>query len=102
MINGHAPFPAFPAYERHMQVNPAEDRFAAFRHRSYTLFFCARFLAAFATQIISVAVGWQMYEVTKSTFLLGMIGLVRRHCCCSPFQARSRRCRSSSCWSSSA
>ena len=60
-----------------MQVNPAEDRFAAFRHRSYTLFFCARFLAAFATQIISVAVGWQMYEVTKSTFLLGMIGLVQ-------------------------
>jgi len=60
-----------------MQVHPAEDRFAAFRHRSYTLFFFARFLAAFATQIISVAVGWQMYEVTGSVFLLGMIGLVQ-------------------------
>lgn len=60
-----------------MQVNPADDRFAAFRHRSYSLFFVARFLAAFATQIISVAVGWQMYEVTKSAFLLGMIGLVQ-------------------------
>jgi MFS family permease len=55
----------------------AEDRFAAFRHRSYTLFFCARFLAAFATQIISVAVGWQMYEVTRSTLFLGLIGLVQ-------------------------
>jgi MFS family permease len=60
-----------------MQVNPADDRFAAFRHRSYSLFFAARFLAAFATQIISVAVGWQMYDVTKSTFLLGLIGLVQ-------------------------
>jgi len=60
-----------------MQVNPAEDRFAAFRHRSYTLFFFARFLAAFATQIISVAVGWQMYAVTGDVFLLGMIGLVQ-------------------------
>jgi len=60
-----------------MQVTSADDRFAAFRHRSYTLFFFARFLAAFATQIISVAVGWQMYEVTKSAFLLGMIGLVQ-------------------------
>lgn len=60
-----------------MQSNPADDRFAAFRHRSYSLFFAARFLAAFATQIISVAVGWQMYDVTRSTFLLGLIGLVQ-------------------------
>lgn len=60
-----------------MQVTSAEDRFAAFRHRSYTLFFAARFLAAFAVQIISVAVGWQMYDVTKSTFYLGIIGLVQ-------------------------
>lgn len=60
-----------------MHTSSADDRFAAFRHRSYTLFFFARFLAAFAIQIISVAVGWQMYEVTKSAFLLGMIGLVQ-------------------------
>lgn len=60
-----------------MQVTPADDRFAAFRHRSYSLFFAARFLAGFAIQIISVAVGWQMYEVTGSAFLLGMIGLVQ-------------------------
>lgn len=60
-----------------MQVTQADDRFAAFRHRSYSMFFAARFLAAFATQIISVAVGWQMYDVTKSTFYLGVIGLVQ-------------------------
>ena len=60
-----------------MQITSAGDRFAAFRHRSYTQFFFARFLAAFAIQIISVAVGWQMYEVTRSAFLLGMIGLVQ-------------------------
>ena len=60
-----------------MQVNPAEDRFAAFRHRSYSLFFTSRFLAAFATQIISVAVGWQMYDVTRNTLYLGLIGLVQ-------------------------
>ncbi|MDH6267592.1 MFS family permease [Rhizobium sp. SG_E_25_P2] len=60
-----------------MSLAAAEDRFAAFRHRSYTLFFFARFLAAFAIQIISVAVGWQMYEVTKSTLFLGLIGLVQ-------------------------
>ncbi|MGV3552986.1 MFS transporter [Rhizobium sp.] len=60
-----------------MHLNPAEDRFAAFRHRSYQLFFTSRFLAAFATQIISVAVGWQMYDVTKNALYLGLIGLVQ-------------------------
>lgn len=58
-----------------MSSIPADDRFAAFRHRSYSLFFSARFLAAFATQIISVSVGWQMYDETRSTFYLGLIGL---------------------------
>jgi MFS family permease len=60
-----------------MTTSTANDRFAAFRHRSYALLFSARFMAAFATQIISVAVGWQMYDVTKSTLYLGLIGLVQ-------------------------
>ena len=59
-----------------MSVSRAEnDRFAAFRHRSYALFFSARFLTAFATQIISVSVGWQMYDVTGNALYLGLIGL---------------------------
>ena len=60
-----------------MNTSPANDRFAAFRHRSYTLLFFARFMAAFAIQIISVAVGWQMYDVTKNALYLGIIGLVQ-------------------------
>lgn len=55
-------------------VTPVK-RFAAFRHRSYSLFFVSRFLTAFATQIVSVSVGWQMYDATKNPFYLGLIGL---------------------------
>ncbi|MCL6707366.1 MFS transporter [Pseudomonas sp. R2.Fl] len=51
------------------------DRFAAFRHVSYKRFFFARFLGAFATQIVSVSVGWQMYDETGSALYLGLIGL---------------------------
>ncbi len=58
-----------------MSVSTTPDRFAAFRHVAYARFFAARFLAVFATQIISVSVGWQMYDVTRSTFYLGLIGL---------------------------
>ena len=60
-----------------MHASSADDRFAAFRHKSYTRFFFARFLGAFATQILSVSVGWQMYDQTGSAFYLGLIGLVQ-------------------------
>ena len=60
-----------------MSPAPAADRFAAFRHVSYTRFFFARFLVSFAAQIISVSVGWQMYDQTGSAIYLGLIGLVQ-------------------------
>lgn len=57
---------------------PAEaHRFAAFRHASYVRFFLARFLTSFSTQIVSVAVGWQIYDLTRDPFSLGLIGLVQ-------------------------
>ena len=40
-----------------MSISASGDRFAAFRHSSYTRFFFSRLFSAFAIQIISVAVG---------------------------------------------
>src|SRR5690606_9190974 len=53
------------------------DRYAAFRHSSYARFFAARFSTSFATQIVSVAVGWQVYDLTRNPFDLGLVGLVQ-------------------------
>ncbi|AHK42663.1 MFS transporter [Ensifer sp. T173] len=50
-------------------------RFAAFGHVGYRRYFFSRFLAYFAIQIISVAVGWQIYDLTRDPFDLGLIGL---------------------------
>ncbi|SFB25293.1 Predicted arabinose efflux permease, MFS family [Rhizobium sp. NFR07] len=58
-----------------MSIPADGDRFAAFRHASYTRFFLSRFFAAFAIQIISVSVGWQMYDETRNPLYLGLIGL---------------------------
>jgi MFS family permease len=58
-----------------MSIPSTGARFAAFRHASYARFFFARFLAAFAIQIVSVAVSWQMYDETGSALYLGLIGL---------------------------
>ena len=53
------------------------DRYSAFRHQAFTRYFGARFCTAFATQIVSVAVGWQIYDQTQNAALLGWIGLVQ-------------------------
>jgi MFS family permease len=49
----------------------------AFRHRGFLYYWLSRLLVAFATQIISVAVGWQVYDLTRDPFDLGIVGLVQ-------------------------
>jgi len=60
------------------QADPIPDqRYAAFRHGAFLRFWAARFLATFATQIISVAVGWQIYDLTRDPFDLGLVGVIQ-------------------------
>ena len=37
----------------------------------------ARFLATFSTQIVSVAVGWQIYDLTRDPLDLGLVGIIQ-------------------------
>ena len=53
------------------------DRFSAFRHSSYSRYFISRFCSSLAAQIVSVSVGWQIYDLTQNAALLGWIGLVQ-------------------------
>jgi MFS family permease len=52
-------------------------RFAAFRHASYSRYFFSRFLTSFSIQVLSVAIGWQIYDETRNPIWLGWIGLVQ-------------------------
>lgn len=49
--------------------------FAPFRVRDFSLFFMTRVQAGLAVQMINVAVGWLIYEMTGSAMALGLIGL---------------------------
>jgi MFS family permease len=49
--------------------------FAVLQHRDFTLYLCARFLSSIATQMLIMAVGWQVYHITGSVLDLGFIGL---------------------------
>ena len=49
----------------------------AFRHRAFALFWGGRMVVTFAIQIVSVAVGWQIYDLTHDPWDLGLVGLVQ-------------------------
>ena len=55
----------------------AGSRWGALRHRGYRLFWLARFSATFAALVVSVAVGWQVYDLTRNPLDLGFVGLVQ-------------------------
>ena len=60
-----------------MTSDDSDRRFAAFRHRPFLTYWSARFLATFSTQIVSVAVGWQVYDLTRDPFDLGLVGIIQ-------------------------
>jgi MFS family permease len=58
---------------------PADPRAgrAAFTHPAFVLFQTARFLIVAAVEMQAVAVGWQVYEITKRPLDLGFVGLAQ-------------------------
>lgn len=50
---------------------------AVFAIRDYRLFLGSRFLSALALQMVGVAVGWQVYDLTGDPLHLGYVGLAQ-------------------------
>jgi MFS family permease len=46
-----------------------------YRSRDFARFVSGRFLSTLATQIQSVAIGWQIYDIKHTTLALGFVGL---------------------------
>jgi MFS family permease len=53
----------------------AADRWAAFRHAPFMKYWVSRLASSFAMQIQTVAVGWQVYDLTRDPLDLGLVGL---------------------------
>lgn len=54
----------------------AGDRVSLLRHRDFRLYWLTRVSTTLAYQMMFVAVGWQVYQLTGSAFDLGLVGLV--------------------------
>ena len=72
------PWQGAPAcYPAGMTLEPLTQPGPLFRHRPFRIYFLAEVFAGFSSQITTVAVGWQVYNLTNSAFDLGMIGLMQ-------------------------
>jgi MFS family permease len=58
------------------KIEGEKDPYAVLRLPEYRYFILSRFLIMVAIQIQGVAVGWQVYQLTKDPLSLGIIGLV--------------------------
>src|SRR5947209_997099 len=56
---------------------PNEHPYAVLRNRDFRLFLISRFVASFGQQMLTVAVGWELYERTDSALALGLVGLAQ-------------------------
>ena len=57
-------------------ADPPPSFLAAFRHRDFRLFLAMRTLFIMGQQMQTVAVGWQVYDLTRRPLDLGYVGLV--------------------------
>ena len=48
-----------------------------FRHRDFRIFWTGSFFSSIGSQFTTVAMAWQIYELTHSPFQIGLLGLAR-------------------------
>jgi MFS family permease len=58
-------------------MQPADLPASIIRHRPFVQFWIARVGSTVAVQMIGVAVGWQIYELTRDPLDLGLVGLAQ-------------------------
>jgi len=51
--------------------------FSVLRYRDYTVYAAARFCTSLAWEMLGVAVGWQVYQITRNPLYLGFVGLAQ-------------------------
>src|SRR5450432_4281700 len=59
------------------QSNQQRQSLVAFSYPDFTLYQSARLFTVMATEMQSVAVGWQVFEITKRPLDLGYVGLAQ-------------------------
>jgi MFS family permease len=59
------------------EIDNTHDSYQALRFRDFRLMLIGLFLAMFGQQMVTVAIGWELYERTGSALVLGGVGLAQ-------------------------
>src|SRR5215216_6844518 len=60
-----------------LQNMERHDPYAALRNQDFRLLLTGRFITAFANEMLSFTIGWELWLRTHQPFVLGMVGLVQ-------------------------
>lgn len=63
--------------DNHMVATTAHDPYAALRSPDFRRLVSGAFLTSLGSEMVSIAVGWELYERTHSAFALGLVGLAQ-------------------------
>ena len=63
--------------EQDEPLAPTHDPYHVLRNRDLALYLIGRFAASFGQQMLTVAVGWELYHRTHSAMKLGYVGLTQ-------------------------
>src|SRR6185436_13769197 len=58
-------------------LEAARDPYAVLRNRDLILYLTGRFVASMGQQMLTVAIGWELYERTHRPVNLGLVGLTQ-------------------------
>lgn len=59
------------------EAAPENSSYAVLHNRDFLLYLIGRFVASIGQQMLTVAVGWELYERTQSALALGLVGLTQ-------------------------
>lgn len=62
---------------KNLETRVGHDPYAVLRNRDLRLYLIARFLSSVGQQMVTVAVGWELYARTGSALNLGLVGLTQ-------------------------
>src|SRR5215216_138114 len=70
---------AIPKIKVNMSSQKVErhDPYAALRNQNFRLLLTGRFITSFGNEMLSFAIGWELWLRTHQPFVLGMVGLVQ-------------------------
>jgi MFS family permease len=63
--------------ENDQPLAPTHDPYHVLRNRDLALYLIGRFVASFGQQMVTIAVGWELYDRTDSYMKLGYVGLTQ-------------------------